>query len=57
MVPGDTHTNLIFDVVLPYDIAANRKKIKEDIDSRIVAVYPNHLTVITFDTDFNEAIR
>ena len=57
MVPGDSHTNLIFDVVLPYDIASNRKKIKEDIDRRVSAKYPNHLTVITFDTDFNEAVR
>ena len=57
MVLGETHTNVIFDVVLPYDIANRRGAIKSIIDEKINSVYPNHFTVITFDTDFNEAIR
>ncbi len=51
-VPGSTHTNLIFDLVLPADFAGSEKQLKAELDQRIAAVYPDVFTVITFDRDF-----
>ena len=48
-VPGDTHTNLIFDVVVPFDMqskpAALKKRISEEVEARL----PNHFCVMKFD--------
>lgn len=54
MVVGETHTNLIFDVVLPHELADKSKDVKKQIDAEIQAVYPDHFTVITFDMSFSK---
>ena len=50
MVPGDGHTNLIFDIALPADLKIPRQKIQDTLDDALSAreckVYH---TVITFD--------
>ncbi len=52
MVPGETHTNLLFDVVVPYDAKLSNSEIKEKIDAELVG-YPTKLyTVIHFDRGF-----
>ena len=51
-VPGNTHTNLIFDVVLPADFSQSKKALKADLDDRLATIYPDVFTVITFDRDF-----
>ena len=51
-VPGNTHTNLIFDVVLPADFSQSKKAFKADLDNRLATIYPDVFTVITFDRDF-----
>ena len=52
-VPGTTHTNLIFDMVLPAEFSASEKQLKAKLDERLHIVYPDVFTVITFDRDFN----
>ena len=52
-VPGPTHTNVIFDLVLPHEYAAEELIIKEEIRKAVAARYPNHFCVITVDQDFS----
>ena len=51
-VKGPTHTNLIFDVVLPAEYETSEKKLKEDIDERLCAKRPDCFTVIVFDRSY-----
>ena len=52
IVPGDTHTNLIFDVVLPSGIGLSEKELRQRIDKVVKKIDPTYYTVITFDNDF-----
>jgi len=45
-VTGDSHTNLIFDVVVPHSVKMSDEEIKAAIDSRLGE---NYYTVIVFD--------
>lgn len=55
MVRGDTHTNLIFDMILPYDLDDRRQQIKRQLDAAINLGDTQYYTVITFDTGgFND---
>lgn len=49
-VPGDTHTNLLFDVVVPYDVKMGQAEISRLICSGVLEVLPNHNCVMKFDT-------
>ncbi len=51
-VKGPTHTNLIFDVVLPMDLSATEKEIKTALDSMLQNHRPDVFTVITFDKNY-----
>ncbi len=52
VVAGPTHTNLIFDTVVPSDIKLTDKEIKEKIDSEISKIHENCNTIITFDRNY-----
>ena len=56
MVSGTEHTNLIFDMVLPYDLMAKRKVIRKQLTEMLNAKGDTtYYTVITFDAAaFNE---
>lgn len=49
-VEGTTHTNLIFDLVIPFELRAHRKTLIETIDLRIKEENPTYFAVI--QTDF-----
>ena len=49
-VTGPTHTNLIFDVVLPQGIS--EITVKACFDQKITALHPQIRTVITFDSSY-----
>ncbi|MBR6633040.1 MAG: cation transporter [Clostridia bacterium] len=55
MVPGETHTNVIFDAVLPCDAKCTEDEIKEKIESALSCSHNKKFyAVITFDSaDFN----
>ena len=46
MVKADTHTNLIFDVLIPQEFYMTEAEIKTEIQKRIWEKYPRHHTVI-----------
>lgn len=52
MVSGNTHTNLIFDAVIPYDIKLSDKEIKALISDKIREFDPHYNTVIEIDRPF-----
>ncbi|MBE6855943.1 MAG: cation transporter [Ruminococcus sp.] len=51
-VTGDTHTNLIFDVVIPFDMELSNSEIKNQIDNALADEPVKYYTVITFDREY-----
>lgn len=52
MVDGPTHTNLIFDVVVPFDYGQSDEEVKEKIREKISALPGNRFAVINVDKPF-----
>lgn len=52
MVSGPTHTNVIFDVLLPYDTGIEPENAKARICQIVKEVDPNYNAVVTIDTSF-----
>jgi len=52
MVKGPSHTNLIFDVVAPYDCKISENEIKNTICAKIESLPGNHFAVITVDRPY-----
>lgn len=52
IVPGATHTNVIFDCVVPHTVTMNRAEICADIRRRVTEKYPDHFCVITLDENY-----
>ena len=48
-VIGNTHTNMIFDVVLPFDHPLTEDQVKEKISNAVHAKHDNYYCVITVD--------
>ncbi len=52
IVPGATHTNIVFDCVLPYSARADAREVKRQIGEKVAAAYPNHYCVITVERSY-----
>lgn len=54
MVTGNTHTNLVFDVVVPFDVKIDKESVETIIKNKLLEKYPevNFYLVITYDRDF-----
>lgn len=52
MVSGPTHTNVIFDAVLPYDTGIDSENAKARICQIVSEVDPSYNAVVTIDTSF-----
>lgn len=50
-VEGETHTNLIFDVTVPFEVKDSDVDIKDRISSAVSELDPNYFTVITVDRE------
>ncbi len=50
-VEGVTHSNLIFDVTVPFEIKDNNERIKELVNDKIAEIDPNYFAVITVDRE------
>lgn len=51
-VIGPTHTNLIFDIVLPADFQKSTAQFKDEFDALLHQTHPECFTVITFDNSY-----
>lgn len=52
MVPGETHTNLIFDIVVPHDIKLSEKELTHSFNRRVREKHPNYNCVIKIDRSY-----
>ena len=50
-VEGITHSNLIFDVTVPFEIKEDNERIKELVSDKISEIDPNYFAVITIDRE------
>ena len=50
-VEGVTHSNLIFDVTVPFEIKLDNERIKELVSDKIAELDPNYFAVITIDRE------
>jgi hypothetical protein len=50
-VEGHTHSNLIFDVTVPFEMKTGNEEIKREVSSRISELDPNFFAVITVDRE------
>jgi cation diffusion facilitator family transporter len=53
IVPGKTHTNVIFDVVLPYEDSVNQKMVMDGLKAKFKDHQPEYHFVVNFDHSFN----
>ena len=49
VVVGATHTNLIFDLEVPFETTTSEEDLKDEIEREIQKVNPNYFCVITVD--------
>jgi len=52
VVKGETHTNLIFDLVIPRNLKICQSNIKNEIDKRLTEIDNSYFTVIIFDRGY-----
>jgi hypothetical protein len=52
MVPGDSHTNLIFDMVVPHDVTTSEKELIQSVQKKMLEKHPNHFCVIKIDRSY-----
>jgi cation diffusion facilitator family transporter len=52
MVPGETHTNLIFDVVKPFECKISDSEMLSTIREKVLEKLPNHFCVIAVDRPY-----
>ncbi len=49
MVPGETHTNLIFDVAVPFEVKMTVSEIKDAVSRKVRERHENYYAVVTVD--------
>ena len=52
MVKGPTHTNLVFDIVVPFDLSNKKESILKCLNERVHAKEDNVYLVVTFDDEY-----
>ena len=53
MVVGDSHTNLIFDIVIPYGIKRSDEDIKDEMSRLVKVIDESFMTVISIDHEYS----
>ena len=52
VVRGNTHTNLIFDVVASYSLKKTDEEIADDIKNGVKEISENYFAVVSVDRDY-----
>ena len=55
IVKGPTHSNLIFDIVIPMKFSMTPEELTQAIDQAVKKISPDYYTVINVDRDYTEA--
>lgn len=56
MVHGDSHSNVLFDLVIPHKFDLSNAELKAMIEKKLQKTYPNYYCVIEFDTDYTSTV-
>ena len=51
-VPGPTHTNLIFDVVVPYDVKLTDEQVRQQVGQLVKQIAGNYFAVVQIDHSY-----
>ena len=57
VVKGQTHTNLIFDIVVPFDFKISDHELRERIENEIHKLSPTYNSVITCDRCYSNTVE
>lgn len=57
VVKGQTHTNLIFDVAVPFDLKLTDHELRERIEAEIHKLSPDYNSVITCDRCYSQTVE
>lgn len=52
VVPGPTHTNVIFDCVIPHSLDISEEFLAKEVQKLLNKNFENHFSVITFEKNF-----
>ncbi len=52
MIPGDTHTNMIFDCLVPQEFSMSDQELRQRIQQFVSQEYPGYRCVITIDKSY-----
>ena len=52
MVKGPTHTNVIFDVVVPFDLGKTEQELRDNVETIVKSIDQSYFSVINIDKDF-----
>ena len=52
MVTGPTHTNVIFDVVVPFDLGKSEQELRDSVETIVKSIDQSYFSVINIDKDF-----
>ena len=52
MVKGPTHTNVIFDVVVPFDLGKTEQELRDNVETIVKSIDESYFSVINIDKDF-----
>lgn len=52
IIPGDSHTNMIFDCVVPHEFSLTDSEVKQRIQELVTTEYPGYCCVITVDKSY-----
>ena len=56
LVRGETHSNLIFDVTVPFDCTVTNPQLLEQIEKGIKALSPHYYAVVTMDRSYTSSV-
>lgn len=57
MVHGDSHSNVLFDIVIPYEFDLSEEELSSTIERKLQKIYPTYYCVIEVDTDYTGAAK
>ena len=52
MVTGNTHTNLIFDAVVPYELKLGAEEVKRQIEELVLNLEGDYFAVVHIDQSY-----
>ena len=50
-VAGQTHTNLIFDITVPFEVKESDEQIKDAVEKKVKEIDEKYFTVLTVDRE------